>query len=59
MIEIITSLPEHVAAFRATGRVTKDDYRKIIEWEVFKKVEIEFVLFVYLVAHDDMKLNIV
>ncbi len=30
MIEIITGLPEHVAAFRATGRVTKDDYRKIL-----------------------------
>ncbi len=34
MIEIITSLPEHVAAFRATGRVTKDDYRKILMPEV-------------------------
>jgi hypothetical protein len=34
MIEIITSLPEHVAAFKATGKVTKDDYKKILMPEV-------------------------
>ena len=30
MIEVIQGLPAHVTAFRATGTVTRDDYRKII-----------------------------
>ena len=34
MIEIITGLPAHVGAFRATGKVTKDDYKKILMPEV-------------------------
>ncbi len=34
MIEIITGLPAHVAAFKATGKVTKDDYQKVLMPEV-------------------------
>lgn len=30
MIEIITDVPGHVAAFRATGEVTKEDYEKVV-----------------------------
>ena len=30
MIEIINELPENVVGFRATGKVTKDDYEKIL-----------------------------
>lgn len=30
MIEVIHGLPAHVAAFRATGIVTRDDYHKVI-----------------------------
>src|SRR5438093_1054743 len=30
MIEIIKNLPEHVIGFRATGKVDKEDYEKIL-----------------------------
>lgn len=30
MIEVITGLPAYVAGFKATGKVTSDDYQKII-----------------------------
>ncbi len=30
MIEVITGLPAHVAGFRATGKITSEDYQKII-----------------------------
>ncbi len=30
MIEVITGLPAHVTGFRARGRVTSDDYQRII-----------------------------
>ncbi|MDB5198245.1 MAG: hypothetical protein JWO92_208 [Chitinophagaceae bacterium] len=30
MIEIINDLPENVVGFRATGKVTKEDYEKVL-----------------------------
>jgi hypothetical protein len=30
MLELMTNVPPHVAAFRATGEVTKDDYEKVL-----------------------------
>lgn len=30
MIEVITGLPSYVAGFRATGKVTREDYQKTI-----------------------------
>ncbi|OJX49778.1 MAG: STAS/SEC14 domain-containing protein [Flavobacterium sp. 38-13] len=30
MIEILPSLPKNIAAFRATGKVTKEDYQKVM-----------------------------
>ncbi len=30
MIEIIAGLPAHVTGFRAVGKVTRDDYQKVI-----------------------------
>lgn len=36
MIEVIQGLPAHVAAFRATGVVTSEDYRKVINPHVKK-----------------------
>ncbi len=30
MVEVISGLPAYVAGFRATGKVTRDDYREVI-----------------------------
>jgi len=30
MIEILPSIPKNIAAFRATGKVTKEDYQKVM-----------------------------
>jgi hypothetical protein len=30
MIEILPSLPKNIAAFRATGKVTKEDYQQVM-----------------------------
>ena len=41
MIEVIQGLPPHVTAFCATGKVTKDDYYKVIN-PLVKKVAATF-----------------
>ncbi len=41
MVEVITGLPKNVAAFNATGKVTADDYNKIIN-PIVKKIEKDF-----------------
>ena len=38
MIEVIQGLPSHVTGFRATGKVTKDDYHNVINPYVKKVV---------------------
>ena len=30
MIELLKDMPPHVAAFRATGKVTKEDYERVV-----------------------------
>ena len=30
MIDILNDLPQHVVGFRATGKVTREDYEKIL-----------------------------
>lgn len=39
MIEKITTTPENVAAFRATGEVTKEDYTNVVIPQVSQLVE--------------------
>ena len=50
MIEIINELPENVVGFRATGKVTKDDYEKIlmpaVDAQAKKFNKINFLLWV-------------
>lgn len=41
MVEVITGLPENVAAFNATGKVTADDYKNTIN-PLVKKIEKDF-----------------
>ena len=49
MIEIIHGLPAHVAAFNATGKITEDDYIKIIN-PLVAKIEKEFGRVSYLLV---------
>jgi hypothetical protein len=48
MIQIINNIPGNVAAFRATGEVTKEDYQNVVVPEVDLKVkqndELNFLL---------------
>ena len=50
MIEIINELPENVVGFRATGKVTKDDYEKFlmpaVDAQAKKFNKINFLLWV-------------
>ena len=39
MIEKLNNLPQNVAAFRATGEVTKDDYTQVVIPQVSQLVE--------------------
>lgn len=39
MIETLHNIPENVAGFRATGKVTKEDYKTIIEPKVKELAE--------------------
>ena len=39
MIEVLNDLPEHVVGFRAKGRVTKDDYEKILIPEIERALQ--------------------
>ncbi|MDQ6901766.1 MAG: STAS/SEC14 domain-containing protein [Bacteroidota bacterium] len=41
MIEVINGLPQHVAAFRATGLVSREDYQKLIN-PIVKKIVTTF-----------------
>ena len=49
MIEIIHDLPAHVAGFRATGKITENDYIDIIN-PLVAKVEKEFGKISYLLV---------
>ena len=49
MIEIIPGLPPHVAAFTATGKITSDDYKKIIN-PCVKKIAKDFGKINYLLV---------
>jgi hypothetical protein len=49
MIEIIPGLPAKVAAFKATGKVTADDYKKTVN-PVVKKVEKKYGKINYLLV---------
>lgn len=49
MIEIIHGLPPHVAAFKATGTITEDDYIKIIN-PIVDKIDKDFGKISYLLV---------
>ena len=49
MIEIIPGLPKNVAAFNATGKITADDYKTIIN-PLVKKIAKEFGTINYLLV---------
>jgi hypothetical protein len=49
MIEVIPGFPGHVTAFRATGKVTKEDYYNVIN-PVVKNVVISFGKINYLLV---------
>ncbi|MDP4285629.1 MAG: STAS/SEC14 domain-containing protein [Bacteroidota bacterium] len=49
MIEIIKGVPEHVAAFNATGKITEDDYINIIN-PLVDKIDKDFGRINYLLV---------
>ncbi|MBN9350649.1 MAG: STAS/SEC14 domain-containing protein [Chitinophagaceae bacterium] len=50
MIKVIEGLPDHVAAFRASGNITGKDYDKVVNprvLEVYKKyVKINYLMYI-------------
>lgn len=52
MIELLEDMPEGTIGFRATGEVTADDYRQVLEPAVKKAVEAGEVRMLYMLDGD-------
>lgn len=55
MIEVISDLPPHVIGFKATGKVTKEDYDKVLIPAVDEQAKMFKQLNFILVLHTDVK----